>query len=66
MLPFGYAWPRGLDSNCKVLLTINVNLGYDLSKLNHSQITDYVKKAIAGLEIRSSASSMVFVFIGIR
>lgn len=33
----------------------DVNLGYDLSKLNHSQITDYVKKAIAGLEIRSSA-----------
>lgn len=31
------------------------DLGYDLSKLNHSQITDYVKKAIAGLEIRSSA-----------
>lgn len=30
-------------------------LGYDISKLNHSQITDYVKKAIAGLEIRSSA-----------
>ena len=31
------------------------NLGYDLSKLKHSQITDYVKKAVAGLEIRSSA-----------
>lgn len=31
------------------------NLGYDLGKLKHSQITDYVKKAIAGLEIRSSA-----------
>ncbi len=30
-------------------------LGYDVSKINHSQITDYVKKAIAGLEIRSSA-----------
>ncbi|MCB9227952.1 MAG: AccI family restriction endonuclease [Chitinophagales bacterium] len=30
-------------------------LGYDISKLKHSQITDYVKKAIAGLEIRSSA-----------
>ncbi len=30
-------------------------LGHDISKLNHSQITDYVKKAIAGLEIRSSA-----------
>ncbi|MDD3723265.1 MAG: AccI family restriction endonuclease [Lutibacter sp.] len=31
------------------------NLGYDISNINHSQITDYVKKAIAGLEIRSSA-----------
>ncbi len=31
------------------------NLGYDISKLPHSEITDYVKKAIAGLEIRSSA-----------
>jgi len=31
------------------------SLGYDLSKLKHSQITDYVKKAVAGLEIRSSA-----------
>lgn len=30
-------------------------LGHDISKINHSQITDYVKKAIAGLEIRSSA-----------
>lgn len=30
-------------------------LGQDISKLKHSQITDYVKKAIAGLEIRSSA-----------
>lgn len=30
-------------------------LGHDISKLKHSQITDYVKKAIAGLEIRSSA-----------
>lgn len=30
-------------------------LGYDISKIKHSQITDYVKKAIAGLEIRSSA-----------
>ncbi len=30
-------------------------LGHDISKHKHSQITDYVKKAIAGLEIRSSA-----------
>lgn len=30
-------------------------LGHDISKLKHYQITDYVKKAIAGLEIRSSA-----------
>ncbi len=30
-------------------------LGYDISKIKHSEITDYVKKAIAGLEIRSSA-----------
>lgn len=30
------------------------NLGYDISKIEHAQITDYVKKAIAGLEIRSS------------
>jgi len=31
------------------------SLGDDISKLNHSKITEYVKKAIAGLEIRSSA-----------
>jgi hypothetical protein len=30
-------------------------LGYDISKIEHGNITDYVKKAIAGLEIRSSA-----------
>lgn len=30
-------------------------LGYDISKIEHSKITSYVKKAIAGLEIRSSA-----------
>ena len=30
-------------------------LGSDISKIEHSNITDYVKKAIAGLEIRSSA-----------
>lgn len=31
------------------------SLGDDISKLNHSKINDYVKKALAGLEIRSSA-----------
>lgn len=30
-------------------------LGFDISKINHSKITKYVKKAFAGLEIRSSA-----------
>ncbi len=30
-------------------------LGYDISHVPHSQITDYVKKAIAGIEVRSSA-----------
>ncbi len=30
-------------------------LGYDISKIEHTQIESYVKKAIAGLEIRSSA-----------
>lgn len=33
----------------------NEELGFDISKIEHSLITDYVKKAIAGLEIRSSA-----------
>lgn len=31
------------------------DLGYDISKLNHASIEAYVKTAIAGLEIRSSA-----------
>lgn len=31
------------------------NLGYDISKVEHSKIDGYVKKSIAGLEIRSSA-----------
>ena len=31
------------------------NLGYDISRLPHSEINEYVKKAVAGLEIRSSA-----------
>ncbi len=33
----------------------NYDFGYNISKLGHSQIEEYVKKAIAGLEIRSSA-----------
>lgn len=31
------------------------NLGYDISQIPHSKITDYVKKAVAGIEVRSSA-----------
>lgn len=31
------------------------NLGHDISQIPHSQITDYVKKAVAGIEVRSSA-----------
>jgi type II restriction enzyme len=30
-------------------------LGYDISHISHDQITEYVKKAIAGIEVRSSA-----------
>lgn len=33
----------------------DINLGYDISQIPHSQITEYVKKAIAGIEVRSSA-----------
>ena len=33
----------------------DINLDYDISNIPHSEITDYVKKSIAGLEIRSSA-----------
>jgi AccI restriction endonuclease len=33
----------------------NSNLGYDISRIPHAQITEYVKKAIAGMEVRSSA-----------
>ncbi len=33
----------------------DTSLGYDISKINHTNIDNYVKKAIAGLEIRSSA-----------
>ena len=31
------------------------SLGYDISQIPHNQITEYVKKAIAGIEVRSSA-----------
>lgn len=31
------------------------DLGLDISRLPHEQITDYVKKAVAGIEVRSSA-----------
>lgn len=30
-------------------------LGYDISQFPHEKVTDYVKKAIAGIEVRSSA-----------
>ncbi len=33
----------------------DISLGNDISKINHNEIKNYVKKAIAGLEIRSSA-----------
>jgi hypothetical protein len=33
----------------------DTNLGIDISQIPHEQITDYVKKAIAGIEVRSSA-----------
>ena len=33
----------------------NEQLGYDISRIPHNEITDYVKKAVAGIEIRSSA-----------
>ena len=33
----------------------DTELGFDVSKLPHDRITEYVKKSIAGLEIRSSA-----------
>ena len=33
----------------------DADLGYDISKIEHRQIEDYVRKAVAGLEIRSSA-----------
>lgn len=33
----------------------DAQLGYDISHIPHDRITDYVKKAIAGIEVRSSA-----------
>jgi len=33
----------------------DAKLGLDISQIPHNQITDYVKKAIAGIEVRSSA-----------
>jgi len=33
----------------------DTNLGFDISKIPHDEITDYVKTAIAGIEVRSSA-----------
>ena len=33
----------------------DTNLGFDVSQIPHHQITDYVKKAVAGIEVRSSA-----------
>lgn len=33
----------------------DANLGLDISQIPHNQITEYVKKAIAGIEVRSSA-----------
>lgn len=33
----------------------DANLGLDISQIPHHKITDYVKKAIAGIEVRSSA-----------
>ena len=33
----------------------DTNLGLDISRVPHRQITEYVKKAIAGIEVRSSA-----------
>jgi hypothetical protein len=33
----------------------DISLGFDISQIPHNQITDYVKKAVAGIEVRSSA-----------
>ena len=36
-------------------LDFDNDLGFDISQIPHHQITEYVKKAIAGIEVRSSA-----------
>jgi type II restriction enzyme len=36
-------------------LDFDSKMGYDISHIPHDQIMDYVKKAIAGIEVRSSA-----------
>jgi AccI restriction endonuclease len=33
----------------------DINLGFDISQIPHQHVTEYVKKAIAGIEVRSSA-----------
>lgn len=33
----------------------NEELGLDVSRVPHGEITEYVKKAVAGIEVRSSA-----------
>ncbi|MDR1483851.1 MAG: AccI family restriction endonuclease [Planctomycetaceae bacterium] len=33
----------------------DTQLGFDISKIEHKKLTDYVKKAVAGIEVRSSA-----------
>jgi hypothetical protein len=33
----------------------DIDLGYDISQVPHNEITNYVKKAVAGIEVRSSA-----------
>jgi type II restriction enzyme len=33
----------------------DARLGYDISHISHDKIADYVKKAVAGIEVRSSA-----------
>ena len=36
-------------------LDFNTNFGFDISHIPHDNITEYVKKAVAGIEVRSSA-----------
>lgn len=59
---FFHAYQSELDSIGKRpdLLIFNRSdfdetLGYDISHIEHSLINDYVKKAVAGIEVRSSA-----------